>query len=132
MSQPHYPSSKRRERRLRFCARCELPLWKASDAHWYWASTIDARAENEAKKFQQSIADQIINAQSRRAQLIRDTITERIAFAKTRSVSLSNQSDTVAREIEDINVLSKRNQIERERAGLANLADSKNDERANR
>jgi hypothetical protein len=97
-------------------------------------STIDARAENEAKEFHQSIADQIINAQSRRAQLIRDVITERIATARRRSISLSEQSDTAAREIDSINVLSKdlRGQIERERASLADLVDSKDDERASR
>jgi hypothetical protein len=93
-------------------------------------SSIDARAENEAKEFHQSVADQIINAQSRRAQLMRDVITERIATARRRSINLSEQSDTAAREIDSINVLSKdlRGQIERERASL----DSKDDELASR
>ena len=84
---------------------------------------IDPSLENDAKKFQQTIADLIIKELTPRARALRENITTRISLARKVSENLEQQIKADASEIGRINALSNdlQGQIENQRAHLATL-----------
>jgi hypothetical protein len=86
-------------------------------------NTIDPSLENEAKEFQQTIADHIIEVLAARARALRESIAARISLATRASENLEQQIRADTREIERISALSDdlRGQLENERANLAAL-----------
>jgi len=86
-------------------------------------STVEPSAENEAKEFQNALADQVIKQQAPRAQALRENIAANIASATKASDNLGQEVSSAVKEIERINALSDglRGQIESQRGNLATL-----------
>jgi DNA repair exonuclease SbcCD ATPase subunit len=86
-------------------------------------STVDKDAENEAKEYQQSIADQIIKDQAPRAQAVRERLAERINLAQKAAGTLEQQIDADVKEVERIDAVSEnlRNQIDRLQTDVTKL-----------
>jgi hypothetical protein len=86
-------------------------------------STIAPSAENEAKEFQESIADQIIKELAPRARALREGIAARIVLASKASDNFEQQITADANEIEHIRAFSDdlRGRLENHQADLAAL-----------
>jgi hypothetical protein len=86
-------------------------------------STIDPRFEKEAKDFQKSVADLVINELAPRARALREAIGARTALATEASDNLEQQIKDDGGEIERIGVLTEdlRGQLEKQRVNLAAL-----------
>jgi hypothetical protein len=86
-------------------------------------STIDPSLENEAKEFQETTADLVINDLASRARALREGIAARISLAKGASDNLEQQIKTDANEIDRIGALTDdlQGQLQRQRANLAAL-----------
>jgi len=86
-------------------------------------STIDPSFENEAKEFQETIADLITKELASRTQALRESITARISLAKRAADNLEQQIKADANEIDRISALSDdlQGQLQRQRASLGEL-----------
>jgi hypothetical protein len=86
-------------------------------------STVDPSAENEAKEFQETIADHIIKELAPRARALREGIAAQISLATKASDNLEQQIKADTNEIERISALSDdlRGQLENQRPNLAAL-----------
>ncbi len=84
-------------------------------------SSVDAAAEEQARDFQQAIADQIAKDLALRAQVLHGGLANQVALATRASGTLEKQIAADAAEIERIDTLSDdlRGQIENRRADLA-------------
>lgn len=86
-------------------------------------STVDPSLENEAREFQETIADQIIKELAPRARALRESIAAQISLATKASDDLEQQIKADANEIERISAVSDdlRGQLEKQRANLTAL-----------
>jgi hypothetical protein len=87
------------------------------------ASIVEPNAENEAKEFQLTIANQIIKRQAQRLQVLRDGHAEQIAAATRISKLLEQEISDDVNELTRISTLSGdlQGQIENQRENLASL-----------
>jgi len=70
-------------------------------------STIDPAAENQAKEFQQKIIDQILQEETKRAQLVRERLRSRIGVTEKAVANLRQEADALVRTADDVdNVLA--------------------------
>ncbi len=86
-------------------------------------STIDPSLEKEAKEFQETAANLVIQELAPRARALRESIETRIALATKAADGLDQQTKDDANEIERLSALTDdlRGQLEKQRASLAAL-----------
>ena len=86
-------------------------------------TAINANAENDAKDFQEAIADQVIKEETSHAQLLHEEIGNQISSSRQATDNLNLQIRAIAKALERIRTLSGalRDQIESQKENIAAL-----------